>query len=165
VGTASSAVNFSTSITTTDNNVNGNVQVVCSRGTSFADTFQATTNPNVVNCTATDSANLSTVCSFVVTVNDIEAPSINCSNVTTATVSGGNYGEVNVSDLISGTDLISSAGEMSYSCSSGNSSFNNSRNFTIGSYGVTCSGMDGAGNEATCSVQVVIEGRVVLASG
>jgi len=102
-----------------------------------------------VTCTATDPCGGgSAICSFTVTVNDIEPPTISCpTNITAANDPGQcgavvNYPPPTVSDNCPG---------VTSSCLPASGSF-----FPVGSTTITCTATDAAGNTSTCSFTVTV---------
>ncbi|MFD0767385.1 HYR domain-containing protein [Bacillus sp. CGMCC 1.60114] len=101
-----------------------------------------------VTCTATDTAGNTAICSFTVTVKDIEPPTITCSaNITQANDPGESGAIVHypapvVSDNCPGVTAV---------CSPASGSF-----FPVGTTMVTCTATDATGNTATCSFTVTV---------
>ncbi len=99
-----------------------------------------------VTCTATDSSNNTSSCSFTVTVTDTQAPTITCPSNTTASTSAGcavvNYPAPTVSDNCSGA--TASCSPPSGAC------------FPLGTTTVNCTATDAAGNQAPCSFTVTV---------
>jgi hypothetical protein len=101
-----------------------------------------------VTCTATDAASNTATCSFTITVNDTQPPSIACpANITVETAPGSNSANVDydlpkVSDNCPGVTA-------SYDIPSGSS-------FPAGTTTVTGTATDSSGNTATCSFTVTV---------
>lgn len=117
--------------------------VVCSptSGSTFA---KGTTT---VNCIATDTSGNTRGCSFTVTVNDRQAPSITCpSNITAVTAVTGNncvvvnYPAPTATDNCAGVSTICTPS--SGSC------------FPVGTTTVTCTATDASGNKTSCGFSV-----------
>ncbi len=101
-----------------------------------------------VNCTATDASGNTAQCSFTVTVNDTEAPSISCpSNSSQGTDPGSCTATVTYSDPTA-SDICNS---VTSSCSPASGS-----TFSAGTTTVTCTATDGASNSAQCTFTVSV---------
>jgi CSLREA domain-containing protein len=100
-----------------------------------------------VTCTATDAVGLTASCSFTVTVNDTQPPNLTCAGNLTIPVAPGqcaavvNYTAPTVSDNCPGV------GTPSCTPPSGST-------FPVGTTTVTCTAVDAAGNNASCSFTV-----------
>jgi hypothetical protein len=108
------------------------------------------TGTTTVNCTATDASGNSVSCSFDVTVNDDDAPSITCpANVVTNVPSGTvsvivNYAVPTVSDNCDASPTV-------------NCSIPSGSSFAAGTTTtVTCTATDDAGNSSACSFTVTV---------
>jgi large repetitive protein len=101
-----------------------------------------------VTCTATDTSGNSASCSFTITVNDDEPPTIICPpNITVPNTPGEcgaivNYGDPNVFDNCPG---------VTSSCTPPSGSF-----FPVGTTPVTCTATDASGNTAECTFNVTV---------
>lgn len=99
-----------------------------------------------VNCTATDTSSNTNSCSFTVTVNDTQAPTIACPANQTATSLGGpvpvSYPNPAVSDNCPGA---------TFACSPASGS-----NFPVGTTTVNCTATDTSSNTASCSFTVTV---------
>jgi hypothetical protein len=102
---------------------------------------------NTVTCTAADAANNRISCSFTVTVNDTEAPSITCpSNVTAVTpVQGAPTAAVTYA-APTGSDNCPG---VTFACVPPSGS-----TFNVGTTSVTCTATDAAGNQKSCQFTV-----------
>ncbi|MCM3677334.1 FG-GAP-like repeat-containing protein [Peribacillus simplex] len=104
-----------------------------------------------VTCTATDASGNQSSCSFEVTVEDTESPTIICPADITVFNDPGSSGEIvnypppTVSDNCPG---------VTFSCSPSSGSF-----FPVGTTRVTCTAIDAAGNTSTCSFRVTVTVR------
>ncbi len=138
----SAVVNFTTP--TANDNCPG-ATVMCNPATGS--TFQK--GITTVNCTATDAAGNTAQCSFTVTVNDAQSPTITCpSNITQSTDEGGCSTVVNFATPES-TDNCPGVGTVTCSPASGST-------FPKGTTTVTCSATDAAGNNGSCSFTVTV---------
>ncbi|MDM5317031.1 HYR domain-containing protein [Fictibacillus sp. b24] len=108
--------------------------------------FPVGTTP--VTCTATDASGNKATCTFTVTVNDTEPPTINCpADFTVPNTIGEcgaivNYPDPTVSDNCPG---------VTSSCKPVSGSF-----FPVGTTPVTCTATDASGNTATCTFTVTV---------
>lgn len=138
-GQCSAAVSYTTP-SANDNCPGASVSCVPASGTTFQK------GVTTVTCTATDASNNTASCSFTVTVNDNQSPSITCpANQTAGTLSGPvtvNYPAPTVSDNCSGATV---------NCvpASGSS-------FPVGITTVTCTATDAANLTASCSFTVTV---------
>jgi len=125
--------------------VTANPSVVCSPASGTTFPLGTTT----VACTATDAAGNSSSCSFRVTVVDTTAPSIACPADLTipATSSAGAV----VTFSATATDLVTASPAISFAPASGGT-------FPIGTTTVTVTATDSAGNAASCTFRVTVEG-------
>ena len=101
-----------------------------------------------VNCTATDAAGNEAACAFTVTVEDKEAPQINCPANLTVNMDPGQCSAV-VSFSVRASDLCSTATVV---CDPPSGS-----TFPNGTTTVNCTATDAAGNEAACSFTITVE--------
>jgi hypothetical protein len=101
-----------------------------------------------VICTATDAAGNSSTCSFTVTINDSEQPSITCPANIVANTDSGQCSKSNVTYTATATDNCPG---VTVSCSPASGS-----TFAKGMATVTCTATDAAGNTSTCSFTVTI---------
>lgn len=130
-------------VTATDDS--GSVSVSCAPDSDSAFPKGTTT----VNCTATDAATNTAKCSFTVTVEDNEKPTISCpANLTQSTALGQcsavvDYPPPTASDNCPGVIT---------SCTPPSSS-----TFSKGTTTVTCTATDASGNTASCSFSVTVE--------
>jgi hypothetical protein len=105
----------------------------------------------IVECTAMDANGNQSSCSFTVTVNDTELPTITCpADITVFNdpwLRGAivNYSSPTVSDNCPG---------VTFSCSPSSGSF-----FPVGTTTVTCTATDASGNTATCSFMIRVRSR------
>lgn len=112
-------------------------------GTSFP---KGTTT---VMCTATATSGNTSTCSFTVTVNDAQAPSVSCpSNVTSVTSNIGGVGAVVTYSNPSASD---NCPNVATSCNPPSGS-----TFPTGCTTVICTATDTSGNTATCTFQVCV---------
>src|ERR1051326_7047465 len=138
-------------VTATDNNPG--VTVVCKIGTTVI------TSPHVfpvgtttVTCTATDAVGNSSTCSFAVTVNDTEAPKLNCPAPITVSTGAGQC-SASVSFDAAPTDNCSVASTV-YKI--GPTVITSPHVFPAGTTTVACTATDAAGNSSTCSFTVTV---------
>ena len=102
-----------------------------------------------VTCTATDDAGNQSSCSFEITVEDTEPPTIMCPVDITQDNDPGecgafvNYPDPTVSD---------NCPDVTVSCTPASGSF-----FDVGTTTVTCTATDDAGNQSSCSFEVTVE--------
>jgi uncharacterized repeat protein (TIGR01451 family) len=117
---------------------------------------------STVNCTARDAANNTTNCSFMVTVNDTDAPMIKCpNNITmalpaTQTTAVVNYPPPSVIDNLPGVTV---------SCTPPSGSV-----FPLGVTAVVCVAVDARDNRSTCGFSISLTGgppalEVIIANG
>ncbi len=142
-GECSTAVDFATPEAA--DNCPGVGAVTCSPASGS--TFQKGTT--TVTCSATDAAGNNGSCSFTVTVNDAESPSITCpSNVVSATDSGQCSALVNYSDPTA-SDNCSGVGSPVCNPPSGSA-------FPQGVTTVNCTVTDAAGNSSACQFTITV---------
>ncbi len=154
VGTAPNACSAPVSYATpvASDNCPGIQAVVCTpaSGSTFA---KGTTT---VTCTVRDAVNNSAACSFTVTVNDTQAPSIVCPPTqyaeSDATCNGINvsYPAPTITDNCPGAYLYSATYPSGYY-------------FPVGTTVVTLTARDASGNSSSCSFNVNIESRAKIA--
>ena len=132
---------------TASDNCAGLGAISCSpaSGTFFA------TGTTSVTCTVRDTANNPASCSFSVTVNDTQAPTVTCpGNITTTTAPG--QCSANVSFTATASDNCPGA---TVTCSPASGS-----SFNKGTTSVTCTAKDEAGNTSqACSFTVTVEDK------
>ncbi len=139
---AGALVNY---VATASDTVDGSLTPVCTpiSGSTFA------LGTTVVNCSVTDSANLTTSAGFNVTVEDTTAPvvssPINISKEATGVTTAVSLGSASANDLVSGviTPTASSSGP-----------------FTVGAHTITWSATDLANNTGTATQTVTITDTV-----
>ncbi|MEM6347869.1 MAG: HYR domain-containing protein, partial [Bacteroidota bacterium] len=108
----------------------------------------------VVSYSATDAAGNVSNCSFTVTVNDNEAPVLNCQNITVQLDASGNVSitPADVDDPVvpsnDNCSVVLSVSPNSFDCS------------TVGPQTVTLTGTDPAGNTSSCTTTVTVEDNV-----
>jgi hypothetical protein len=121
------------------------VAVTCVPPPGFAFPKGVTT----VTCTAADAANNKSSCSFTITVNDTEAPSITCpSNVTAVTpVQGAPTAAVTYA-APTGSDNCPG---VTFACVPPSGS-----TFSVGTTNVTCTATDASGNHTSCQFTVTL---------
>jgi len=102
---------------------------------------------NTVTCTATDAAGNTDVCTFTVTVNDTEAPSIMCPTNITMSNDAGMCGAV-VTFTPTATDNCPG---VTYTCVPASGTL-----FPVGTTTVTCTATDAAGNMDVCTFTVTV---------
>lgn len=126
--------------TATDNCTN--VTVMCSppSGSTFA------VGPTTVTCTATDSASNTNSCTFTVTVNDTQPPSITCPTNMVLNADAGQCSKSNVTYTTTATDNCTN---VTVVCNPTNGSA-----FPVGMTTVSCVATDGAGKTNGCSFVV-----------
>ncbi len=129
--------------TATDNCPGVTVACTPASGTAFPK------GVTTVTCTATDAAGLTASCSFTVTVNDTQAPTIICpANVTRAAAAS--QCAANVSFTPTASDNCTAVPTIACTPASGTS-------FAVGTTTVTCRATDAAGNQSTaCSFTVTV---------
>lgn len=101
-----------------------------------------------VTCTATDALGVTASCSFDVTINDCQDPTINCPTSPVTKCNDLNQCGANVSYEVTSNDNCSG---VQTSCSPQSGSF-----FPVGNTTVNCTATDGAGRTATCSFTVTV---------
>jgi uncharacterized repeat protein (TIGR01451 family) len=137
----SAVVNYTT--TATDNC--GSATVICNPPSGSAFPKGTTT----VNCTATDTAGNTASCSFTVTVNDTQAPTITCPAMVTSVTPdiGGRSAVVTYPDPTASDNCPG----VTTACNPPSGS-----TFPTGCTTVTCTATDASNNTATCSFQVCV---------
>jgi hypothetical protein len=140
--------NLCTSVTTfivtaTDNC--GTVTPMCSPPSGSTFPKGSTT----VSCAVTDSSNLTSNCSFTVTVNDTQPPSITCPGNITTVADPGVCTAVVLYSVPTAMDNCPGLGLVSCSPSSGST-------FPKGTTSVNCSVTDASLNNSTCSFSVTV---------
>jgi|GEM_PF-670554 len=90
-------------------------------------------------------------CSFIVTVNDEEDPSVSCPQDISVFESAATPGSAAVSFNVPATD---NSGEVNVSCSNPSGS-----SFNLGTTPVTCTASDASGNTSECTFNVTVEPR------
>ncbi|MFG6494570.1 HYR domain-containing protein [Fictibacillus sp. UD] len=101
-----------------------------------------------VNCTAIDTSGNSASCSFTITVNDDEPPTIICSpNITVPNTPGECGAVVNYGD----PTVFDNCPDYTISCTPPSGSF-----FPVGTTTVTCTATDASGNTAVCTFNVTV---------
>jgi hypothetical protein len=139
-GQCSAVVSYTRAATDT---CDGGRTVTCNPASGS--TFQK--GVTTVNCAASDTSGNTGQCSFTVTVNDTQVPSITCpANITTGT--DPNRCSANVSFNVTAGD---NCGAVAPVCAPPSGS-----SFPKGSTTVTCSASDAAGNSSSCSFTVTI---------
>jgi HYR domain-containing protein len=119
------------------------VTVVCTPASGSV--FPHGTTP--VSCTATDGSGNTANCSFTVTVNDCQPPTIACpQNITVCTDEGQCSADVRFS-----VDAQDNCPGVGFVCSPSSGS-----TFQLGTTMVTCTATDGSGNTANCSFTVTV---------
>ncbi|MEW6207797.1 MAG: HYR domain-containing protein [Acidobacteriota bacterium] len=104
-----------------------------------------------VVCTVTDAANNSAMCSFTVTVNDTQPPSITCpQNISVPAPQGTTSATVS----FTATANDNCDGTLTPVCTPPSGS-----SFPLGTTNVSCKATDSAGNMSTCSFQVDVTGE------
>jgi HYR domain len=140
----SAVVNYTTP-TATDN-CDGPRPVTCTPASGS--TFQKGTS--TVTCTSTDTAGNTASCSFTVTVNDTQPPSITCPSDITTRVPVGSACTVITYTTPTATDNCP-LGPSPVACTPPSGSC-----FARGTTTVTCTATDGTGNTASCSFRVTV---------
>jgi hypothetical protein len=148
--------------------ITGNVPVVSSPASGSFFPIGTTT----VNNTATDLAGNISTCSFTVTVNDTQLPTISCpSNITATTAVGSCTASITSPDPVIADNCVPTILTWTMTGattgSSAASGINNigTRTFNIGVTTVTYIVSDAAGNTATCSYTVtVLDGQLPVIS-
>lgn len=108
--------------------------------------------PTPVTCTAYDvNNNYVDSCTFVVTVIDLEPPTISCPADSTVTTADGTGAIV---DFAVGT--LDNCTTLPFTCEPSSGSL-----FPIGTTPVTCTATDGAGNTASCTFNITVEAPVL----
>jgi hypothetical protein len=139
-GQCSRAVTFTASATDARD---GTTSVTCSPASGS--TFN--TGTTTVNCSSTDTVGNTGSCSFTVSVNDNQAPTISCpANITTNIASGATNAVVSFS--ASATDNCS---PITDNCEPASDSA-----FSLGETTVTCTVTDAANNTANCSFTITV---------
>ena len=144
IGNCSAVVNYSTPVGT--DNCGGTTSLTAGLGSGSAFPVGTTTE----TYTVTDAAGNSTSCSFTVTVNDIEAPTISCpANIIVSNASGSCGVNVNIPDP---TVADNCPGDVTFVTSPASGSF-----FPVGTTMVTSTSTDAAGNSsAACSFTITV---------
>ncbi|WP_423219974.1 HYR domain-containing protein [Bacillus luti] len=107
--------------------------------------FSVGTTP--VTCTATDASGNTATCSFTVTVNDTEPPTINCPADITVAIA-----PCQVEPIVNFAPTASAnCGVVSVTCYPPSGSF-----FNVGTTTVTCTATDIHGNSSTCNFYVTV---------
>jgi hypothetical protein len=101
-----------------------------------------------VTCTALDTANNASVCSFTVTVVDQEAPTVTCPGALTAAATSSSGAIVNFATP-AGTDNCGGTVVVACAPASGTA-------FPVGVTTVTCTATDASNNTASCSFAVTV---------
>ncbi len=101
-----------------------------------------------VTCTATDSSSLTTTCSFDVTVNDCQDPTISCPASPVVVCNDLNQCGASVAYNVVANDNCPG---VTTQCSPASGSF-----FSVGATTVNCTATDAAGHTATCSFDVTV---------
>ncbi len=141
-GQCSAVVNF---MVTANDNCDGAITPVCTPPSGSTFPVGTTT----VTCTAMDTASNSGSCSFTVTVNDTELPTITCpSPITTSNDTGQCSAVVTFADPTV-SDNCPGVGTPTCNPPSGTA-------FPVGTTTVTCSVQDAAGNTGNCSFTVTV---------
>jgi HYR domain/Bacterial Ig domain len=104
---------------------------------------------STVTCTVTDASGHTGQCSFTVTVNDTQKPSITCPGNVTVSNSSGQCTAVATFSLPSVTDNCAGVGTPTCSPASGST-------FQAGLTTVTCTVSDASGNSQSCSFTVTV---------
>lgn len=108
-----------------------------------------------VSCSVSDASGNSRTCTFTVTVNDVQPPTIACpsnqSFEADATCSGKNV-------TYTAPTVTDNCPNVTYSCVPTSGSF-----FNIGTTTVLCTARDASNNTATCSFTINIENRPIIA--
>jgi hypothetical protein len=126
--------------------VDGSVAVIClpASGSTFP------LGANIVDCTAVDAAENSTIESFTVTVVDTTAPELTVpGDITGVEATGPGGAEVDFSGDVSATDLVDGVVPVTCLPASGHT-------FDIETTTVECSATDAAGNTGTDSFQITV---------
>jgi uncharacterized repeat protein (TIGR03803 family) len=131
--------------TLTDNCALGANPIVCSPASGS--TFQK--GVTTVSCTATDTSNNTSNCTFTVTVNDTQAPSITCPSPITQPATTGQCSKVVTYSNATATDNCPNVGTPSCLPASG-------ATFQKGVTTVTCTATDASNNPASCTFTVTI---------
>ncbi len=117
---------------------------ICSPGSGSFFPVGTTT----ITCTATDASGNPANCSFTVTVNDTQPPSITCpSNITQPAASGQCSAVVNYTATAS-----DNCPGVTAACNPQSGS-----TFPVGATGVTCTATDASNNTSTCSFTVTVQ--------
>lgn len=173
-GQCSASVSFTVSASSNDCGI---VRISCSPGgeqtysppeqtASFDETESFPVGTTTIVCTATNASGESADCSFTVTVEDLEAPVIQCSDITVDNDPGEcsaivTY-HIQVTDNC-GIAAITCNGETeSYTTSPTFVTFTQTSSFPVGTTSLTCLATDVHGNSAICSFHVIIEAIVGL---
>jgi hypothetical protein len=133
--------NVSFLATFTDNCVGGSIVCVPGSGFSFP---KGTTN---VVCTATDASGNSSNCSFTVTVNDTEAPSISCPADVTVSA---DVGQCSATNVVLGTPSAAD------NCGVSTVVNDASEPYPVGNNAVVWTVTDVNGNSSSCTQQVIV---------
>ncbi|XP_030851763.1 uncharacterized protein LOC115928569 [Strongylocentrotus purpuratus] len=125
-------------------NVDTDPNVTCSHSSKHDFLIGITT----VNCSSTDNAENTGNCTFLVTVTDDEAPTLNCSDITSTTDLGLNSSS-DVDIMPYATDNVDT--DPNVTCS-----YSSDHEFLIGITTVTCSSTDNAENTGNCTFLVTV---------
>jgi parallel beta-helix repeat protein len=105
--------------------------------------------PTTVTCTATDASGNIAICSFTVTVNDAEPPTVNCPANLTASPDPGQCSTAIVTYSATATDNCNPNQAVICAPLSGST-------FLPGTTTVTCTATDGSGNSSSCTFTVTL---------
>jgi hypothetical protein len=140
-GTCRATVSYSAPTTTGDCNVVG-ITCTPASGSSFP------AGSTTVTCAANDACGRTVDrCSFTVTVNDCEAPTINCPDVVTQCNETGICG----AHVTFSPTTDNCPGSVTTSCTPASGSL-----FPIGTTAVICTATDASGNSASCTFKVIV---------
>ncbi|MCH8990912.1 MAG: HYR domain-containing protein [Acidobacteria bacterium] len=139
-GQCTAIVSFSPQV---NDNCPGQLSVVCNPSSGSAFPVGVTT----VTCTVTDPGGSQSTCSFTVTVNDTESPTIQCADLTTDNDPGQCSAVVIFSPQVSDNCL----GQLTVVCSPSSGSA-----FPVGVTTVTCTVTDPGGNQSACTFTVTV---------
>lgn len=156
-GLCSAVVTFNAPLAT--DNCSG-ASVAQTGGPSSGSAFPIGTT--TITYTATDSAGNTSSCSFDITVNDTEAPIVNCgANITTCAGVETMFGA-------SATDLCSGIDSLTYvltGATTGSGNGNGQGSFNVGVTTITYTATDSSGNTSSCSFTVTATAAPTVTAG
>ncbi|MCI0486877.1 MAG: FG-GAP-like repeat-containing protein [Blastocatellia bacterium] len=150
-GQCSASVSFNV---TASDDCDGAITPVCQiDGKAITSPHTFPVGTTTITCTAEDAAGNSAECSFTVTVNDNQSPSIACPSPITVNNTPGQC-SASVSFNVTASDNCS--GAITPVCKIGGTIITSPHIFSAGTTTVICTAEDAAGNQAGCSFTVTV---------